>query len=196
MRRVFRRVFYYKRTRIYKILTKDVPFYNTDVDVTVVPVCEDNFGDVLTMDSANLVDLFKQMMNDGELGFYAYCGDSMVHHSWVILGPEEIIPGIKDRKSLFSIDHKSAYIHYCVTTSDWRGKGIYPFVLSEICRILDKQLERQSIFITVTGNNVASIRGILKAGFKKFGNIIAINLLGLMIRKIKTIESDQLQISG
>lgn len=193
--RIFRRFFYYKRTRIFHILAEDAPLFKIGVDLNIVPVSEDNIEDTLNMDSASPSSLIKQMFVNGELGFYAYSGDSIVHHSWVILGSNVIVSGIKTKKPLFEIDRTSAYIHYCITASDWRGKGIYSFVLTEICRIMDKQFKRKRIFISVTGNNAPSIKGILKAGFKEYGRIIAINLFGLMIRRIRTVECKQIQIS-
>jgi RimJ/RimL family protein N-acetyltransferase len=192
--RISLRFFYYKRTRIFHICAEDTPLLKIGLDLNIVPVSEDNIEDTINIDSTSF-SLIKQLFESGELGFYAYSGDSIVHHSWVILGPNVIVSGLKNKNPLFEIDSTSAYIHYCVTASDWRGKGIYPFVLTEICRTIDKQFNRKKIFIAVTGNNTPSIKGILKAGFKDYGGIIAFNLFGFMIRRISTAESKQIQIS-
>jgi hypothetical protein len=193
--RISLRFFYYKRTRIFHICAEDTPLLKIGLDLNIVPVSEDNIEDTLNMDSASPLTLIKQMFENDELGFYAYSENSIVHHSWVILGSNVIVPGLKNKNPLFEIDSTSAYIHYCVTANDWRGKGIYPFVLTEISRIIDKQFNRKRIFISVTGNNPPSVKGILKAGFKDYGKIFAINLFGLMIRITRTVESKQIQIS-
>jgi hypothetical protein len=193
--RILLRLFHYKQTRIFLMFAENIPLFKIGVALNIVPVSEDNIEDTLNMDSASPLILIKQMFENDELGFYAYSGDSIVHHSWVILGRNIIVPGLKNKNPLFEIDNTSAYIHYCITASDWRGKGIYPFVLTEICRIMDKQFKRKRIFISVTGNNHPSIKGILKAGFKEYGKIFAINLFGLMIRITRTVESKKIQIS-
>lgn len=55
----------------------------------------------------------------------------------------------------------------CWTHGEYRGKGIYPFVLASILRTLRKQ--GRSFFIFSDENNTASQKGILKAGFTRCG---------------------------
>lgn len=188
--RVLRRIFYYKKTRIYKILAKDSPFLKPDVNVEIVAVGENNLKDALAMNFEETIVLFRQMFEDGELGFYAYCDNVIVHHSWAIMGPKVIIPPTKGSDACFEIDGKSAYIHYCVTDKNWRGRGIYPFVLSEICRILHEKFDCENVFITITGKNPPSARGILKAQFSECSNFIVFNFFGLMRRKIRAKKYD------
>lgn len=57
----------------------------------------------------------------------------------------------------------------CVTDANYRGQGIYPYVLSEIIR--NELGEKDKAFMIVDDGNHASIRGVLKAGFVKTSKI-------------------------
>ena len=53
----------------------------------------------------------------------------------------------------------------CETAFEFRGQGIYPYVLSCICK--NKLRESNCAYMIVDSNNISSIRGITKCGFKK-----------------------------
>lgn len=54
----------------------------------------------------------------------------------------------------------------CFTNPEYRGKGIYPFVLNEI----KKDMNDKNIYMFIKRENIASIHGVEKAGFKKCKN--------------------------
>ena len=60
---------------------------------------------------------------------------------------------------------KSHYIFFCHTFSEYRGKNIYPYVLTQIC----KDVEKNSgvVLISTDVNNISSQKGIEKAGFRR-----------------------------
>jgi RimJ/RimL family protein N-acetyltransferase len=57
------------------------------------------------------------------------------------------------------------WIYDCRTSPAARGMGIYPYVLTSICRDHLRNGFRQGIIYT-TEENIASQHGILKAGFQ------------------------------
>ena len=61
---------------------------------------------------------------------------------------------------------KSLHIGPCWTDNKFRGQGIYPAVLSSIC----KNNSETNMFIFTEDENIASQKGITKVGFKKFSN--------------------------
>lgn len=57
----------------------------------------------------------------------------------------------------------------CHTVSNYRGQGIYPYILS---RILQEELKQNAAaYMIVDNHNYSSIKGVLKAGFKKINSL-------------------------
>lgn len=66
------------------------------------------------------------------------------------------------------LDSNSVEIGPCVTEKEYRGRGIYPFVLNNIVSTVKGRK-----FMIIHDTNKSSIRGVLKAGFKEIpGEII------------------------
>lgn len=65
----------------------------------------------------------------------------------------------------FSLAEGEAYIHYCETEPGHRGRGLYPAMLRLIAARL-AQMGIRRAYIACATNNEASVRGIVKAGFR------------------------------
>lgn len=63
---------------------------------------------------------------------------------------------------------KGIHLGFCETVKDERGKGYYPALLQYICRINPTK----DFYMIVKASNTASIRGIEKAGFKRYGGVL------------------------
>jgi len=106
--------------------------------------------------------------------FVALLDGIPVHFSWVSFDLMRI--------SEISYEHKlrknEAFIYHCFTCPEFRGKGIYPFVLSYIAGLLRKN-GTKNILISAIKRNESSCRGILKAGFAQDTFIFYLRLLGI-----------------
>lgn len=71
------------------------------------------------------------------------------------------------------IQKKGPAIGDCFTNPDFRGKSIYPFVISHISNETLIENKIKEVFIIVNSDNRSSIRGIEKAGFEKVASIKA-----------------------
>lgn len=91
--------------------------------------------------------------------YYVQSGKEIVHTSYVI--PACIKFPFMDKNGL--------EIGPCHTNPAFRGKGIYPKVLTEICR--RKSKSTSSFYMIVDETNLPSIRGIEKAGFVRCGSV-------------------------
>lgn len=71
----------------------------------------------------------------------------------------------------------------CVTSNNYKGQGIYPSILKKIKADYKKEL----LIVFVQPNNIASIKGIEKAGFHKLYQFVMYRFLGinLFTRKVK-----------
>lgn len=68
----------------------------------------------------------------------------------------------------------------CFTHSDFRGRGIYPKVIREA---ISYYKSTHSIYMLVGKDNIASIKGIEKAGLTKLGNIKCLKIGPLYLNK-------------
>lgn len=82
-------------------------------------------------------------------------------------------------KYAFMFRKKSMHIGPCWTIENYRGKGIYPAVLSKIC----SDYSDKNVYIFTEKKNIASQKGIEKVGFKQFATGYKTKFLG--IYKIK-----------
>ena len=106
--------------------------------------------------------------------FIAHKNGDICHVSWIYFKG--------DQNRIIDLGEKEAEIKYCLTLPPYRGKGIYPKVLTEICDYLKyKGLDR--VFIAVDKNNVPSIKGIRKAGFKPITKIKLLKIMGIQLNK-------------
>lgn len=90
------------------------------------------------------------------------------------------------------LDRKGPAIGQCVTSKQYRGKSIYPFVINKIAReTLDSG--HDEVFIVVNVDNIASIKGIEKAGFKKYAQISAVKRFGVFWNPVVSWQSQSRQ---
>lgn len=76
-------------------------------------------------------------------------------------------------------------ISNCVTLPAYRGQGIYPRLLRATCRHLAAQGYRRAI-ITCAPDNIASVRGIEKAGFRRVKTLHSLIFFARWIAMQKT----------
>lgn len=69
-------------------------------------------------------------------------------------------------KRILGEDTDTPIISNCFTLPAWRGQGLYPRLLRTSCRHLAAQGHRRAL-ITCAPDNIASVRGIEKAGFRR-----------------------------
>lgn len=97
---------------------------------------------------------------------YVYDDKKIIHYSYVIP---------KFWKFSF-LSKNDLEIGPCWTDLEYRGHGIYPFVLKEV---VEKFEQFNSFYMIVEENNISSIKGIEKAGFKIVGKIIKSKIMGI-----------------
>jgi hypothetical protein len=121
---------------------------------------ENNLKDVLTFDTKTNYRNMRTMLRDGVKGYLGYVDGICIHRSWY----KDTEGEVKIYKFLpFLLKEDEAYIYYCATSKEMRGKSIYPYTISFIAKILNSS---KRIFIATSTKNSASMKGIEKAGFK------------------------------
>lgn len=135
-----------------------------------------NIKDILYFQNRKYIEVFRTFLDAGDKGYFAYLNGKCVHRSWVQFGEKEVeIYRFLKRK----IEKDEAFIHYCETAPEARGKNIYPTVLSKI--VTDLKDKYKNIYISTNIKNKASRRGIEKAGFRERVHLLII--LGIKIKR-------------
>ena len=112
---------------------------------------------------------------DGVRDFFVHIEDGTLGHiSWLYYKD--------DPNRILRLEEGDCEIKFCLTFPEFRGKGIYPAALHSIQRYLR---ERGCVrcFICVKADNIASIRGIEKAGFTSVGVTRFRKVMGVQISR-------------
>jgi glycosyltransferase involved in cell wall biosynthesis len=100
----------------------------------------------------------------GDICFLARANGEYTHYAWVRF-KEADVTEIKKR---VNFGKSSGVIYNCYTYPKFRGRNIYPYVLSKILDFL-KEHGYRSAYIYAKASNYPSLRGIEKAGFREIG---------------------------
>lgn len=108
----------------------------------------------------------------GAEAFLAFNNGKIAHISWLFYPPI-----VREQLMILKLKPSEAHIATCYTTAAFRGMNIYPAMLQHILRYAaEKRIER--VYIASSPQNIASIRGIEKAGFLKVKTIKGFVLFG------------------
>jgi RimJ/RimL family protein N-acetyltransferase len=112
---------------------------------------------------------------DGVRDFFVHIDDGTLGHiSWLYYKD--------DPNRILRLEEGDCEIKFCLTFPEFRGRGIYPAALHAIQRYL---VERgcSRCFVCVKADNIASIRGIEKAGFTRVGVTRFRKVVGVQISR-------------
>jgi len=126
----------------------------------------------------------RERLRQGDTLYTFWIRGECAHIAWVSTRSELMAIPKVDGQCRINVAQPAALIYDCWTPPAMRGKGIYPSALLSILRDnADKQL-----WIHCQHGNIASVRGIDKAGFKLCYRMLRTRLLGC----IKLSRVDQL----
>ncbi len=120
--------------------------------------------------------LFQARFDRGELVWTAHDdADKIVSYCWVTRKSVEI----GEIGCVISPRADEIYLYDAFTFAEHRGQNLYPAVLQRVLEhSRDAGLRRALIF--VMSDNVASIRGVRKAGFGEFQRVTYYNIIGFV----------------
>ena len=112
---------------------------------------------------------------DGVKDFFIYRNNGAIGHiSWIYYK--------NDPNRIIDLGIDEGEIKYSLTLPQFRGKGIYPATLIKVQRYL-KEHGYKRVYICVEHDNLPSIKGIEKAGFKFVTSINLIKIAGVQLSK-------------
>ena len=117
--------------------------------------------------------LFQSRLARGEQFWTAQLDDKIISYCWATGEPVEI----GEMHRVISPRDGEIYLYDAFTFPEYRGQNLYPAILNRILTH-NRQQDLQRALIFVLDDNVASIRGVQKAGFCEFQRVTYCNLLG------------------
>jgi hypothetical protein len=176
----FDRIYLFIKRNLYfnevSILYRHKYFINKTSIANIRKVDYKNISDLLNFQDKKYLKIFNNFLDVGDIGYYAYLNGECIHRSWVQFGEKEVkVHRFLKRK----IKKNEAFIHYCETASWARGKNIYASVLSKI--VNDFGGRYNDFYISTDNKNIASQKGIIKAGFVEIERNRILIILGIKI---------------
>lgn len=142
-------------------------------DLTLAPITRETVDDVLSFRAASTARSFRRLLDWEDVGIYARIDGVVRGHAWS--GSARRVGGYFDAHA------DEGFIHYCNVDAACRGRGLYPRMLVALTRqLFDDGAARVLIDTEVT--NIASQRGLLKAGFRPVAHGVFTQLGGRLIR--------------
>lgn len=143
-------------------LSPDMAGPDPDIDVVQGgPQAVDLIGrDLLPAMSAYRKCKLNNWLAGGEQVFPVFHEGKLAHYTWAHFNSRTF--------NRFDIASDEVYLGPCFTGDACRGQSIYPRVLQWVCREMGRRGLRRAL-ISVARDNLASIRGIEKAGFRFVG---------------------------
>ena len=115
--------------------------------------------------------VIQNQIRKGGLLFCVFVKKQWAHQSWVMLNRDNFFDPFF-RRSGYS---DAGCIGPSKSNSDFRGFGLYPYVLNQICLYLN-EIGFAKALISTSIDNHASVRGIEKAHFQRFSYGIRIKI--------------------
>ncbi len=104
---------------------------------------------------------------------YVVCAEgSVVAYGWVSFGDEQIA----ELERTIRVGPGEAYVWDCATLPAWRGRGLYPALLQAVARDLAAEGVGW-VWVAAKADNAASLRGFVKAGYRRIARIRYARLL-------------------
>jgi len=152
-----------------KILVLNAPFELMDLpsrkDIMITQVTFDNLTAITDFRSKDILPTFRDFLEEGDIGVYAYRNSKVVGHLWGKVCRQESCRV----HGYFDIARDEALILYGNVSEDCRGLRIFESMMITLCHLLFSKAKVSRILADPWVDNVPSWKGILKVGFKQDG---------------------------
>ena len=122
--------------------------------------------------------LVKWRLSQGEVCWVVKVEGEIVSYVWVAFRQEQVEELCKAVK----LQEGEFYLYDAFTVPEWRGKGIYPAILSRQLQHFKEEGFKRALIFTVE-ENIASRRGITRSGFNHFQTIEITKILNFAFYK-------------
>ncbi|MGH7782229.1 MAG: GNAT family N-acetyltransferase [Candidatus Binatia bacterium] len=162
------------------VITGTNDFTNVEpaVSCRFLPITSDNYFRVREFRDEGRVQEYKEKVTREEIGFFAEHDGKMVGSIWATLNTAG---GPKVVRSYMRVLPNEALVHDIVAGEQFRGMGIGPYMLGQICLALLGEYRAHKIVVDVNFRNRRSLRMMEKAGLQLTQRVLSISAFGRLI---------------
>ena len=175
-----RHMFRVRRQRVYCLDTPDdIVTVESALPVSFSEITPTNVERVSDFRDEKYICLFRRFLEQGQQGVYAWLDSMVVGHAWAFVTGDQK----QNAMGYFELQPNQAFIHYCHVNESYRGQRVYPAMLTVLCHNLFDSADIEKIFIDTESDNLPSIQGIGKVGFRPLGVYLFVQLRNRLIYK-------------
>ena len=197
MNKIFRRVilrvqgwFKARRQRVFVLtMSGELSCHSAKIPISIQNITPDNVERVTDFRDRDKERVFRRFLNEGQVGIYAISDSKVVGHAWAVICHKKR----NMANGYFELQKGEVLIHFCNVKESCRGQGIYPAMLVALCKRLFGEIGSNKIFIDTEVDNIASVRGIQKAGFRPLGQYLFLQFRNTLIYKKSIGGNNNLQ---
>jgi RimJ/RimL family protein N-acetyltransferase len=128
-----------------------------------------DIGSIRDYAGKNYIQETKRRLSNNWILFIAYMNDELVGAAWALTNTSDL------KIKIVPLLEGDIVIINCWTLPSFRGRNIYPFLLSLVAKHFEERNFKRA-FVYANERNIPSIMGIKKAGYKHFINYKTYNL--------------------
>jgi hypothetical protein len=146
-------------------------------DVVFREIDANNIKDICDFRGDEVYRNFLTYQSRGACGVGAWNESGMVAHAWATAATD--MPCLAE--GYMKLSPREALIHDCHVKGICRGKNVYPALLYFLASRLFLEKNIQSLIIDTESNNLPSLKGISKVGFKYYRDGLFVFFRGNLI---------------
>jgi len=138
-------------------------YIESKAEISYEKITYENINEVLLLrNNSRKKEFYKLLKENKSFGITASINGEIVGYGWVKF------EGCYDK--FFKISKNKAYLASFFVNEQWRGRSIYPNLISELITRITSIYSLKNIYIAIDNENIASITGAKKVGFVKIYN--------------------------
>jgi len=175
---LLKRILLIRKQKIFIIQNKkELKKVSPKIKVHITEINFNNLEYLKDFRGEEYINKFKKFLIENQIGIYAWNNNKVIGHAWAFICKEK---RCKVNRYIY-IKEGEALIHFCNVKEEYRGKNIYPFMLTNLSNFLFTSDRLNKILIDTEKDNISSIKGIEKAGFTFIGTGTYFQILGKLV---------------
>ena len=121
-------------------------------------VTEKNISDSQLFENHKYIDIYKSMLERGDIGIYGYVDGKCACRVWAVVDPSNFCEGGVS----LGLSTDDVFVHYLLTDVAYRGQGL----ASECLMFINDLFSDRDIYSTIEIHNNPSFSAFRKAGYR------------------------------